>query len=297
MIISKIIVLLILASLITMITLSLKKDVSKNEINREYINKNNINYNQQNNNISNYNQEKDNNDKIDKDYIMSKYGNNLIYPLMGYRNHDNEFYSFYINKNDAMDIKLPFEFLSPIKTMNSDNKDIFFELNVDDNYEHFLIHSDDQSLFFGDKALGKSSDSEDLLNSISYEKFVFYDYNISIKYDVIREYKNHKDRFDQHFESSETLINLIETYDLDSQSITEYYIALIKRNQPSFDEMIDILIKFEKSKEEIKRINLINKNERLNKMLENSKYRDDRNFDNMDKELLSLINNNNNNNN
>ena len=69
----------------------------------------------------------------------------------------------------------------------------------------------------------------------------------------------------------------------------DYYIGLIKKNQPSFDEMIDILIKYEKSKRELNKINLIDGNQKVNEMIENSKTRNNTQFDKIDKELLSSV--------
>lgn len=270
-----------------------EQDIDKQETykqnNEEYNNKQIYSYNQDNQD-NQENQE----DKIDKQYIDTVYGKKLIDPLMGYDKETN-LYLFYINKNNAMDIKLPFEFLSPIKTIksNSNNTDnIVFELNVDDNYEDFLIHFVHCT---GSKlSLGVPLYSRRWLNSNSYKNFSSLNYGQGIEYNFTYYYHVDKEKLKRYTESSESMIKLIDEYKLNSESIIDYYIALVKKNQPTLDEMYNILIKFEKAKKSLNKIKVIDQSQKLNTMLENSKIRSKDQFDKIDKELLSLVKSNHN---
>ena len=233
--------------------------------------------------------------EIDKYYIMKTYGDELIYPLMGQERKNKNVYSFYINKNNAMDIKLPYEFLSPIKTLESNKGHVLFELNVDDNYEHFLIHPTCGSTLDNNLSLGVnfgSGRSSGWLTSENYRYFSALNYSQGISYNFTRNHDINERVLQDDVESSDALFELINTYNLNSESLIKYYIALIKKNQPTVDELIDILIKFEKAKEEIDRVKIIDQNQTLNTMLENSVSHKDNQFDSIDKELMSLVNSN-----
>ena len=284
MIISMIIVLLVLIVLIILLIVTFKKDKSNNNKLKD-----NINNDQQNNNNNNE-------DEINENYINKKYGTQLLYPLIGETcNDDKECYTFYVNKDDVTDIKLPYEFLSPIKTLNNNHEEIFFKLDVDKNYDQYIITPDTQSSRVYNLDIGLPRDADIWTNNIEYNYFGGQDirYIITSFIDDLWFSRNNI----MLMQSGESLLNLIKKYNLQPRTLIDFYISLVKKQQPTIDELIDILIKFEKSKIEIERIGDINHYQTINKMLENSKYRDDRNFDNMDKELLLLIKNNDNNDN
>lgn len=242
---------------------------------------NNENYDSHDHNL-NKNNTVQNHEEINKDYIIQKYGYSLLYALMGQRDKESDIYSFYINKNDANDIKLPYEFLSPIKTLelNYDNHNLLFKLDINNNYEHLLIHynNDDDYSYgrYNNLILGKcySNYGNEIRwsHDKAYKNFNLLYRNGDIAYSFTRYHQINRDSLSNHFKSGKALIRLIDKYNLNSESIIQYYISLIKQKQPSIDELINVLIKFEKSKQEIHHLNILKQNETINNMLENNKY-------------------------
>ena len=207
----------------------------------------------------------DYNHKIDKNYIKRKYDADLLYPLMGQRDKNQDVYSFYINKYDAKDIKLPFELLSPIKTLESDRHNAVFELDVKENYEQFFIYTPYYNVGYTDLAFGVNRYNM-WFNDEDYRYFRgIKDRGMDAQFTY--HYHVDKGRLKGHARSAKAIIELVDTYNLTSQSIVDYYVRLIKQHQPSIDEMYEILIKFEKSKQEINRLNVINQEKILNKAL------------------------------
>lgn len=277
MIISMIIVLLVLITLFILLIVTFKKDKSNNNKLKD-----NINDDQQNNNKD------QNEDEINENYIKKKYGTQLLYPLIGETcNDDKECYTFYVNKDDVTDIKLPYEFLSPMKTLNNNHEKIFFKLDVDKNYDQYTIAPDTQSSRVYNLDIGLPRDAKIWTNDIEYNYFGGQDirYIITSFIDDLWFSRNNI----MLTQSGESLLNLIKKYDLQPRTLIDFYISLVKKQQPTIDELIDILIKFEKSKIEIERIDDINHYQTINKMLEDCSEREKESIDQIDKDLLSLV--------
>ena len=243
-------------------------------------------YNPDNTNKNTY--EDNNEDIIDKNYIKKEYGNFLIYPLMGQNNKFDKSFVFFINKNNAMDIKLPYEFLSPIKTCEND--DALFYLDIDENYYCMVMqdYSPNSYAKFGPTYNNwNRSDDYFLFNGL-------LDYYKTITCNFTSSYTIDYSCFSSISPLTKCLKSLINQYNLNSQTLVDFYYLLIKKKQPTLEEMYDILIKFEKSKEEINRIDNINHHQKLNTMLEDaekSSFKDEK-YDNIDKELMNLVNSN-----
>ena len=245
-----------------------------------------------NNNDNNTN----NNSKNEKKYIEHKY-KGLIYPLMGTTQRKNiEFKVFFMNRHDVTDIKLPYEFLSPIKTHK--NNDNLFTLDIDSSqYDQYIITD-----AYGHQGMYAMTNLFNWYTSREYkeyeERLHDRDYHfITVGHDITCDYEVDQDLLIMYTSSVKTgkgLIELINKHDLKSQSLMDFYLALFKKKQPSYDEMIDILIRFEKSLDQINRIDQVNNSEKLNDMLEtyanNDSYQKN-NITKIDKDLASLIKN------
>lgn len=93
------------------------------------------------------------------------------------------------------------------------------------------------------------------------------------------------------------MIKFVKGNQLTSQEIIDYYINLIKSKQPSNEEIYEKLIKFEKAKDALNRINTLDSNEKVSNLVERSKEKYNNNnkaHDNIDKELLALVKSNHN---
>lgn len=236
--------------------------------------------------------ENEDNLKINKKYIKTKYGEKLIRGVMGQYDKNKYNYVFFINKLDAKDIKLPYELLSPIKTCEKNNS--LFYLNIDSKYQCVQIcdHRPNNDIVFGSSKQDYNYGYDDS----KYYNYEFFKNNIFGHLPYIFTYgRDNEITYNEIKESQlkHSLIPLINRYDLDSKSFLDFYIALIKKKQPTLNEMYDILIKFEKAKREIKKLNRINKTDKLSIMLEDTEkaYPLNSEYNNIDKELLSLVKN------
>lgn len=227
-------------------------------------------------------------DEINKNYIKRKYGTQLMYPLIGETcNDDKECYVFYVNKDDVTDIKLPYEFLSPIKTLNNNHEKIFFKLDVDKNYDQYVIAPDTQSSRVYNLDIGLPRYTNIWTDNFEYNYFGAHD-DRYITTSFINDLWFSRNNI-MLIQSGESLFNLIKKYDLQPRNLIDFYISLVKKQQPTIDELIDILIKFEKSKIEIERIGDIDHYQKINKMLEDCNDKEKESIDQIDKDLLSLV--------
>lgn len=243
------------------------------------------------------NDQRNNNEgKIDKRYIERKY-KGLIYPLMGTSQYKSvDFNIFFMNRHDVTDIKLPYEFLSPIQTYKND--DDLFTLDIDSSkYDQYLITDayNDCGVYamtnlFNWNTSRKYKRSEEHLHDRNYH-FITVGHNITNNYEVD---KDLLDVYNHSVKTGEGLKELIDKHNLKSKSLMNFYLVLFKKKQPSYNEMIDILIRFEKSLNQIKRIDQVNNSEKINDMLEtyvnNDSYQKN-NITKIDEDLALLIKN------
>lgn len=231
-----------------------------------------------------------NKDIIDKNYIKKYYKSGLINALKG--KFSNDTFIFFINHNDPEDVKLPYELLSPTRVIKNDERLFKFDTS---GYDQFIITRAERdsdlssNLNFG-VTLGYFHDE------MSYKLYIENDggflkmcYNFTYYYDVSIDKIS-----DRKLESKNKLINFIQKNNLNSQELVDYYLNVIKLKQPSLEEMYDILIKFEKSKKELLRINTLNSQEKVSHLIDDFKQKHNNNYqyDNIDRELLSLFKNN-----
>ena len=252
-------------------------------------------YNKRHSKSKNNDNNTNNDSKNEKKYIEHTY-KGLIYPLMGTTQRKNiDFNVFFMNRHDVTDIKLPYEFLSPIKTHK--NNDNLFTLDIDSSqYDQYIITN-----AYGHQGMYAMTNLFNWYTSREYKehekRLHERDYHfITVGHDITGDYEVDQDYLYNHssVRTGEGLNELINKHDLKSKSLMDFYLALFKKKQPSYDEMIDILIRFEKSLDQIKRIDQVNNSEKLNDMLEtyanNDSYQKN-NITKIDEDLASLIKN------
>lgn len=252
-------------------------------------------YNKRHSKSKNNDNNTNNDSKNEKKYIEHTY-KELIYPLMGTTQRKNiDFNIFFMNRHDVTDIKLPYEFLSPIKTHK--NNDNLFTLDIDSSqYDQYIITNayGHQGMYamtnlFNWRKSSQYKEHEKRLHEKDYH-FITVGHDITGDYEVDQDYLyNHSS-----VRTGEGLNELINKHDLKSKSLMDFYLALFKKKQPSYDEMIDILIRFEKSLDQIKRIDQVNNSEKLNDMIETYANQDSHqknNITKIDEDLASLIKN------
>ena len=128
-------------------------------------------------------------------------------------------------------------------------------------------------------------------DEISYKSYMKDDYLLDLIHNFTYNYDVNISSL--RLKSKNTLINFIQKNNLNSQELVDYYLNVIKLKQPSLDEMYDILIKFEKAKKELLRINTLNSQEKVSHLIDDFKQKHNNNYqyDNIDRELLSLFKN------
>lgn len=253
-------------------------------------------YNKRHVKSDNNNDTNNNNNNNERKYIEHKY-KRLIYPLMGTTQRKNiEFKVFFMNRYDVTDIKLPYEFLSPIQT-HKNNKNLF-TLDIDNSqYDQYIITN-----AYGHQGMYAMTNLFNWRKSSQYKehekRLLDRDYHfITVGHNITRNYEVNQYYFDEYKNSINTgegIKELINKHDLKSRSLMDFYLALFKKKQPSYDEMIDILTRFEKSLDQIKRIDQVNNSEKLNDMLEtyaNQNSHQKNNITKIDEDLASLIKN------
>lgn len=234
----------------------------------------------------NYNQININEDIIDEDYIKKYYDNNVVNTLRGQANNRDNKFAFFINRHDAMDIKLPYELLSPKLSVKHDDQ--LFTLNTEGyDYYRIILSVSDNDLnlrsSFGRDFSYKTNHNEIICSKLL-SLSLYYDFTQDIEVDL-------NQILDSLAVSESSLVDFIQENNLKSQEIVDYYVRLIKLNQPSIDEIYEKLIKFEKAKKEMNRIREINKNEKVSQLVEDYKSKNTHKdqYDSIDRELISLL--------
>ena len=216
-------------------------------------------------------------DKIRNNYIRS------LNSLFG--GSPSSSYIFFVNQNDPNDIKLPYQFLSIQQSLNV-NK--LFALDIPFNYTQLMFRSNEDI-----HNVTLHIPSRQWVDVTKYESFDIY-YKTGNKVIVV----NNQFKLDYNDTNSneENLINNLKTFiddnQLNPESLIDYYTALIKQKQPSFDEKYDILTRFEKAKDQVIKLNTLNNQAKVDKLLEdyNQKGYSNDTYDQINNELLNLVN-------
>lgn len=238
----------------------------------------------------------DNEGKIDKRYIEDKYGKTIDLMRGMSQTKNIKMGIIFINKDDATDIKLPYECLSPIKTFKSE--DDIFVLDIDRNQYYQYIISD----AYGKLSVYTMPNLINLSRSKEYERYSksIDDYNyhfLTVGSNITRNYEVNQDLLDldaPKLNSCVGLKKLINKHTLNSDSFVAFYVSLMKMKQLTYDEMCDTLIRFEKSLEQMERVNLVNNNAKINELFDIYNIYDsyqNNNITKIDEDLASLIKN------
>lgn len=195
---------------------------------------------------------------------------------------------FFVDHNDAENIKLPYELLSPRRSLENDNT--LFTLNTA-GYDQYFIRPDIRD----DNLDSNISLGQDFVTYKTYHDYL----NLSRQHHSL--YLNPNLTFNYRFDTSQSINHIGQSYKsmikfvkgnhLTSQEIIDYYINLIKSKQPSNEEIYKKLIKFEKAKNALNRINTLDSHEKVLNLVErsNEKHTNNNDNDNVDKELLSFV--------
>ena len=196
---------------------------------------------------------------------MARHLEFVHHPLKGY--FEKNILIFYINQNDASDIKLPYELITS-KNIYKSEKDLLFEIDTSD-YDQYMIRYDrDPNSSISKKCFGLSYGNFHDDNSYKFmkkEKSLLelmrnYTYNYNVDVDHIGNVKR-----DSRF----ALIKFIKNNQLTSDELVNYYIHLVELKQPTDNELINKLIYFEKYKKEHLRLHDVNSQEKVLNLIDN----------------------------
>lgn len=223
---------------------------------------------------------------INNNTINQLYNTRLIDILKGSFGENR--FIFFVDHNDAENIKLPYELLSPRRSVENDNT--LFTLNTA-GYDQYFIRPDirdgnlDSKISLGQDFVTYKTD-HDYLNLSHQHHSLYLNPNLTFNYRF-----DTSQSIDYVGQSYKSMIKFVKGNHLTSQEIIDYYINLIKSKQPSNEEIYEKLIKFEKAKDALNRINALDSNEKISNLVERSKEKYNNDHDNIDKELLSLVKN------
>ena len=205
----------------------------------------------------------------------------LIKALAG--GEEDKVFTFFINRNNIKDIKLPYQFLSPQKAIDNNT---LYEFDISRNqYAQVVIFNNQSSMSI-------TYDFDLLHRSRSYsfsENLIPYNFK---RFDIIYNDQSYINDFDEDHLVKSQLIDFINQYDALPQTLIDFYIQLVKHKQPSYDKMCEIIDHYEEAKEEFKNIKVANCNETLNKMLEDNQDvidQDDDDYLTTRKEVKNLL--------
>lgn len=214
------------------------------------------------------NNEKNKHGKNNKIKTSNPAHKKLIKALAG--GEEDKVFTFFINRNNIKDIKLPYQFLSPQKAIDNNT---LYEFDISRNqYAQVVIFNNQSSMSI-------TYDFDLLHRSRSYsfsENLIPYNFK---RFDIIYNDQSYINNFDEDHLVKSQLIDFINQYDASPQTLIDFYIQLVKHKQPSYDKMCEIIDHYEEAKEEFKNLKVANRNETLNKMLEDNQDVIDQNDD------------------
>jgi len=213
--------------------------------------------------VINKNKNKDENGEeiIDEEYIHNRYNFKKVASLLSgndiEENNDDPFHIIFINKKDINDIRLPYQFLSPKESIkNSDGQNIDFNFNVNDYYVcQFYYNKYDREKSF------IKIDDETMLE----------DMNLTL-FESPKEINNHliskmiDESRDNLFKES-NIYHLMQKYDFGAIDLIQYFNHILESIKPSEEEIMNVLIQYHKTIKELKQIDLIDRNEKINQAL------------------------------
>lgn len=184
----------------------------------------------------------------------------------------NKFQVFYINKYNVSDIKLPYELVSAKKSISK--KDQLFKIDDEDCYFKFILYTslDDNNQYIDviiDDNISKCSDIINNYHNCNYDQFK----------------KQVKDYFDRKMKK---FINQ-SNFD-DDQDLLSYYKVIINNKKLSDDELNEYLIVYYKVKNQLERLNELNKHKKINNALNQSSYTSGYSQSKLNNELIELTN-------
>lgn len=214
------------------------------------------------------NNEKNKHGKNNKIKTSNPAHKKLIKALAG--GEEDKVFTFFINRNNIKDIKLPYQFLSPQKAIDNNT---LYEFDISRNqYAQVVIFNNQSSMSI-------TYDFDLFHRSRSYsfsENLIPYNFK---RFDIIYNDQSYINNFDEDHLVKSQLIDFINQYDASPQTLIDFYIQLVKHKQPSYDKMCEIIDHYEEAKEEFKNLKVANRNETLNKMLEDNQDVIDQNDD------------------
>jgi len=225
------------------------------------------------------NNEKNKHGKNNKIKTSNPAHKKLIKALAG--GEEDKVFTFFINRNNIKDIKLPYQFLSPQKAINNNT---LYEFDISHNqYIQVVIFNNSSSMSLTHDFSLYHRDYK------SSENLIPYNFK---RFDIIYNNQSYINNFDEDHLVKSQLIDFINQYDASPQTLIDFYIQLVKHKQPSYDKMCEIIDHYEEAKEEFKNIKVANCNETLNKMLEDNQDvidQDDDDYLTTRKEVKNLL--------
>ena len=192
----------------------------------------------------------------------------LIKALAG--GEEDKVFTFFINRHNIQDIKLPYQFLSPQKAI--DNNTLYgFDISHNQYIQVVIFNNSSSMSLTYDFALCHKNRSY----SFS-ENLIPYNFE---RFDIIYNEQSYINDFDEDYLVKSQFIDFINQYDASPQTLIDFYVQLVKYKQPSYGKMCEIIDHYEEAKEEFKNIKIANRNETLNKMLEDNQDVIDQNDD------------------
>lgn len=211
--------------------------------------------------VINKNKDKNGEEIIDEEYIHNRYNFEKVASLLSgddiEENSDDPFHIIFINKKDINDIRLPYQFLSPKESIkNSDGQNIDFNFNVNDYYVcQFYYNKYDR-----EKSFIKIND-ETMLEDMDLTLFEYpNEINNHLLSKMIDESRDHI------FKES-NVYYLMQKYDFDAIDLIQYLDHIFESIKPSEKQIMNFLIQCHKMLDELKQIDLIDRNEKINQAL------------------------------
>lgn len=211
--------------------------------------------------VINKNKDKNGEEIIDEEYIHNRYNFEKVASLLSgadiEENSDDPFHIIFINKKDINDIRLPYQFLSPKESIkNSDGQNIDFNFNLIDYYVcQFYYNKYDRK-----KSFIKIND-ETMLEDMDLTLFEYpSESNDHLLSKMIDE------SIDHIFKES-NIYHLMQKYDFDAIDLIQYFDHIFESIKPSEKQIMNFLIQYHKMLNELKQIDLIDRNEKINQAL------------------------------
>jgi len=209
------------------------------------------------------NKNKDENDEeiIDEEYIHNRYNFKKVAAILSgndiIENNDEQSHIIFINKEDINDIRLPYQFSSPKESIkNSDGQNIDFNFNVNDYYVCQFYYNN----YNREKSFIKIDD-ETMLEDMN---LTLFEYPKEINNHLIS--KMIDESRDNLFKES-NIYHLMQKYDFGAIDLIQYFNHIFESIKPSEEQIMNVLIEYHKTIKELKQIDLIDRNEKINQAL------------------------------